>query len=264
MYGYIAVEVITRVAPSFHGLYRAVICTPFPWSAREWYNLSTKVEGIFTTSLVDRLNSLLTEYLEMADQTDHGHDDLNGDTRLNQDEPDLTDQEHPPTKAFVSTFVMRYVTAERPPSGYFLVCSLTEIQWVILAQVLSPPTSVDRSPQNPESRKLAPSVHAIDCKPDDDDDAAAANDAWAHLLKEAVTVIISRAGDSEEELDQSLEVGGVKPALDASLISAMKCFEDLLIQLEEMDVEPSVETYAYETMAESLVRGFPSYMTSGA
>jgi phosphatidylinositol 4-kinase len=47
---------------------------------------------------------------------------------------------------------------------------------------------------------------------------------------------------------------------------AMQCFTDLLTQLEEMDSEPSVDTYAWETMSESLVSdnplGLPARLTT--
>jgi phosphatidylinositol 4-kinase len=33
----------------------------------------------------------------------------------------------------------------------------------------------------------------------------------------------------------------------------MQCFTDLVVQVEEMESEPSVDTYTWETMSESLV-----------
>lgn len=151
----------------------------------------------------------------MAADTEGGHDDLGGILS--------------PSQRFVSTLVLRYVEEERPLSGYFLVCSLTEIQWVLLGQVLA------SSPLNP------PEVQA-DGKGDEEDEeeAAAANNAWFSLSNSIAAHI---------DLDEP----GVSAALEMTRASAMKCFEDLLIQIEEMDVEPSMETYAYETMAESLV-----------
>ncbi|KAG8904073.1 phosphatidylinositol-4- kinase [Tulasnella sp. 403] len=254
------VEVITRVAPSFHGLYRAITSTPFPWNITEWRNLSTRVEGLFTTHLIDRLNSLLTEYLDMAADTDHGHDGQNGDTLA---PPDATGgtasasggtERAPPSQAFVSNLVLRYVAAERPLSGYFLVCSLTEIQWVLLGQVLAPPelpkiVAPEETPSPEPSQPLSRTNSSTSTSGDPtDDDAAAANDAWAHLMKEGVASVFSQAEGQEPTED----LEGVKEALRVALDSAMKCFEDLLGQIEEMDVEPSMETYAYETMAESL------------
>lgn len=185
-----------------------MISTPFPWSPSEWRNLSERVEGLFTQHLIDRLNTLLTEYLEVAAETetdDAGHDDG--------------------AQRFVSTLVLRYVDAERPLSGYFLVCSLTEIQWVLLGQVLAS-NAATAAPKQED---------------DDEEEAAAANNAWSSLVSEAAVHV---------DLDEP----GVKAALEMTRDSALKCFEDLLVQIEEMDVEPSMETYAYETMAESLVR----------
>ncbi|KAG9010494.1 phosphatidylinositol-4- kinase [Tulasnella sp. JGI-2019a] len=217
-------DVITRVGPSFHGLYRAVISTPFPWSLSEWRNLSEKVEGLFTNHLIDRLNALLTEYLEMAADTDHGHDDADN-TAYHDPSGALGST---PSQAFVLALVLRYVEADRPLSGYFLVCSLTEIQWVLLGQVLATDAALG-----------SPSIKLNIKETEEYEEAAAANDAWSSLL-----------GETAVHLD--LDEQGAQEALKTTLASAMKCFEDLLIQIEEMDVEPSMETYAYETMAESL------------
>lgn len=224
-WGLIAAEVITRVGPSFHGLYRAVISTPFPWSLSEWRTLSSRVDGLFTVHLIDRLNTLLTEYLEMAADPP---DDYDGGDR----DPVFTPQGATanPSQTFVSTLVLRYVDAERPLSGYFLVCSLMEIQWVVLGQVLAPNPPDASSPTGQRNKTLD----------EEDEEAAAANNAWAALVDAPAT-----------QLD--LEEDDVESGLRNTLTSAMKCFEDLLVQIEEMDVEPSIETYAYETMAESLV-----------
>ncbi|KAG8880085.1 phosphatidylinositol-4- kinase [Tulasnella sp. 332] len=159
----------------------------------------------------------------MAADTDHGHDDAN-------DYPDpVGTSSSSPSQAFVLALVLRYVEAERPLSGYFLVCSLTEIQWVLLGQVLAP-TAVGAG-----SSSIKQSIKDTE----EYEEAAAANDAWSSLVR-----------DTAVHLD--LEAKGAEAALQTTLASAMKCFEDLLIQIEEMDVEPSMETYAYETMAESL------------
>ncbi|KAG8969691.1 phosphatidylinositol-4- kinase [Tulasnella sp. 419] len=198
------VEVITRVAPSFHGLYRAVISTPFPWTLIEWQTLSSQVKGLFTFDLVDRLNSILSDYLASPDS------------------------QSPESLLYVQTLLTRYVEEGRPLSGYFLVCSLMEIQGVILGQVIKPPSRekvfIPRRPG-----------HEIT----EEEEAAAASHAWEALISEPAGSLDIKGGDTEGELK-------------GSIVSAMKCFEDLLAQIEEMDDEPSSETYAYETMAESL------------
>jgi phosphatidylinositol 4-kinase A len=42
--------------------------------------------------------------------------------------------------------------------------------------------------------------------------------------------------------------------LKKSLELSTQVFTDLLVQIEEMDSEPSLDAYAWETMSESLVR----------
>lgn len=71
-------------------------------------------------------------------------------------------------------------------------------------------------------------------------EAAAANKAWSALTRD----VTSETGASEPSL---------KSALKKSLELSMQMFTDLLVQIEEMDSEPSLDTYAWETMSESLV-----------
>jgi len=44
-----------------------------------------------------------------------------------------------------------------------------------------------------------------------------------------------------------------KELLKDTIKHAMQCFADLLTQIEGMEAEPTVDTYAWETMSESLV-----------
>lgn len=123
---------------------------------------------------------------------------------------------------FVQTFVSRYVTQGRPLSGYFIVCCVIETQWTVLAQVLAPP---------PKSGSGTVT------------EAAAANKAWLSLMRQAPAPI-------------EIEDQKIRDAMSQTIKYAMQCFTDLLVQIEEMDSEPSLDTYAWETMSESLVRTF--------
>jgi len=127
------------------------------------------------------------------------------------------------TLRYVQTLVARYVAQGRPLSGYFMVCCVLETEWTILAQALAPPLTT-RSPVI---------------------EAAAANKAWLSLTRNAA-------------LELNIEGEQTKVLLRDTIQDTMKCFSDLLIQIEQMDSEPSPDTYAWETMSESLVRSFGS------
>jgi phosphatidylinositol 4-kinase len=71
-------------------------------------------------------------------------------------------------------------------------------------------------------------------------EAAAANKAWLSLTRNA-----ARDLDVEDE--------EIKSLLKSTIKHSMQCFTDLLIQIEEMEAEPAIDTYAWETMSESLV-----------
>ncbi|QRV86070.1 phosphatidylinositol 3- and 4-kinase [Ceratobasidium sp. AG-Ba] len=201
-----AAEVIIHVSPAFHGLYRAVTATPFPWQLSEWLACSQALAGLFTTKLVERLNSIVEEFLKRA-------------------------EEDPGLSLYVQTFLARYKANERPLSGYFAVCSIVEIQWTALAQGLAPP--VDLKAEDSQARKKRIASVALT------DDAEAANIAWATLMKrKGVEVDISPRGTKEH--------------LQRTVVSAMKCFNDLLVQVGDMEDDPDDDTYSWETMAESL------------
>ncbi|KAJ7286212.1 hypothetical protein C8J57DRAFT_1496884 [Mycena rebaudengoi] len=121
------------------------------------------------------------------------------------------------TLHFVETFVSRYVSRGRPLSGYFVVCCVIETNWTVLAQALAPPETLTHGPVN---------------------EAAAANKAWVSLLRHAA-------------LELELENKAVE-ALKTTVEYSMKCFTDLFLQIQEMESEPSLDTYAWETMSESL------------
>jgi len=123
---------------------------------------------------------------------------------------------------FVSTLIARYVHRGRPLSGYFLVCCIIEIEWTVLGQAL---TSTDPSYDGA----------GFECE------AAAANRAWTGLLESAA---LETKGFGQAFL------GSLKATMELS----MECFSNLLMQIEEMESPPSQDSYAWETMSESLVR----------
>jgi phosphatidylinositol 4-kinase len=194
----IAVDILTQLAPSMHGLYRAIISTPFPWTSKQWQKLSTQLSSLCVSEVLDRLNSLLMDIVQHYTQEEE---------TINSIQP----------------FLSRYISRGRPLSGYFFVCCVIEMRWTVLAQVLTPIDS---------SRSIV--------------EAAAANKAWLSLMRNAPCEF----GDPDKEVEDTLK----------DMISySMQCFTDLLLQLEEMDVEPSIDTYAWETMSESLVRVQPIF-----
>ncbi|KAG5645572.1 hypothetical protein DXG03_005710 [Asterophora parasitica] len=123
------------------------------------------------------------------------------------------------TMRFVQTFVSRYVTQGRPLSGYFIVCCVIETEWTVLAQALAPPQAATSGIVT---------------------EAAAANKAWLSLMRKAA-------------VPTKIEGERIMGTLKNTVTYAMQCFTDLLVQIEEMETEPPIDTYAWETMSESLV-----------
>jgi phosphatidylinositol 4-kinase len=121
---------------------------------------------------------------------------------------------------FMQAFVARYVSRGRPLSASFIICCVMEIQWTVLAQALAPIQASSSTGNIVE--------------------AAAANNAWLSLMRQAAVNL-----DITEV--QTLE------SLKSTINYAMQCFTDLLLQLEELDSDLSLDTYAWETMSESLV-----------
>lgn len=125
----------------------------------------------------------------------------------------------PEAMQFVTTLLARYVSRGRPLSGYFLICCVIEVQWTVLTQALIP---------------LNPNAEGVRFS-----EAAAANHAWANLVHSPVATLA--------KTDENFAA-----ALEASKELSMECFTDLLVQIEEMDTAPSQDSYASETMSESL------------
>lgn len=140
-----------------------------------------------------------------------------------------TTRDDPEQARFIHIFLARYVSQDRPLTGYFIVCCVMEIIWTVLAQTLSQPVNYD-----------------VDEKVIQDEEAEAANKVWRRLMHIPVANI-----DIPESARITLQkVSGY----------AIRCYSDILIQIESMDGEPSFDTYAWETMSESLVcdkRDFP-------
>ncbi|EPS96826.1 hypothetical protein FOMPIDRAFT_1052946 [Fomitopsis schrenkii] len=193
-----ATDILTQIAPAFHGFYRAVISVSFNWSINEWATLAGLLNALFDVGVAERLNGLLIDIIP-GDTLD---DDL-GQIR------------------YIQTLFSRYVARGRPLSGYFIVCCVTEAEWTILAQAVGN-TSTASNPGYPDFVE-----------------AAAANKAWQALLRSAVADNVP----VDEDCRQTLK---------ATETYAMRSFSTLLVQIEEMDTEPSEDSYAWETMSESL------------
>lgn len=95
----------------------------------------------------------------------------------------------------------------------------------MLAQTLSPP---------PQDETISFDAFALE------EEAAAANRVWGRLMRKSIP--------DQDVADSSRDM------LDKVSGYAIRCFTDLLMQIESMDTEPSLDTYAWETMSESLVR----------
>ncbi|EFI28353.1 atypical/PIKK/PI4K protein kinase [Coprinopsis cinerea okayama7 len=139
-------------------------------------------------------------------------------TRLNQLCADIIHKDGLDTEEifYAQAFLARYTAQGRPVSGYFLICCILEIEWTVLAQTMTEPV-VNRATVT---------------------EAAAANKAWLAL---------SRNPALELQVDDN-----TKSTLRAGVAYSMQCFTDLLVQIEAMRVDPSIDIYAWETMAESL------------
>lgn len=194
-----ASDVLAQYAPAFHGFYRALISTSFPWTLAEWAQLSSRLNALFEPEAIERLNRLLVDVLQH-------------------------ESEDPEKLRFIQTLLSRYVSHGRPLTGYFIVCCVTEALWTVLSQAIIPPT-LEKTAFRQEIQE-----------------AEAANKAWASILHGPVT---SRSSP----LDAT-----IRNALRSTTEYATGSFTELLIQIEEMDQEPAVDTYAWETMSESLVR----------
>lgn len=129
------------------------------------------------------------------------------------------DREEP---QYIQVFLSRYILRERPLTGYFIVCCVIEILWTVLAEGVTTNGNSDSVPLSSISHE-----------------AAAANESWKVLMSHPVKP--SSVSDAARD------------ALQSTFKYATQCFTDLLIQIEKMDSEPSLSTYAWETMSESLV-----------
>jgi phosphatidylinositol 4-kinase len=138
-------------------------------------------------------------------------------------------EDDPEEALFIQTLLSRYVANGRPLTGYFVVCCVIEIQGTVLAQALSPPQN-GFSSRTPE-------------------EAAAANAVWTRLISRSASVL-------------NIDDKAIQTNLRDTTVSALRCYADLLLQIEEMEGDPSIDTYAWETMSESLVRINSSWRTT--
>ncbi|OCH92135.1 atypical/PIKK/PI4K protein kinase [Obba rivulosa] len=122
---------------------------------------------------------------------------------------------------FISILVSRYISRGRPLNGYFTVCCVTEALWTVLAQALG------RSHTSAGTTSLTVT------------EAAAANKAWQMLSKNSAR-------------DAIFPEPAYRAQLNITLRNAMQSYADLLGQVEDMDSEPSEDSYAWETMSETL------------
>jgi phosphatidylinositol 4-kinase A len=195
-----AVEAISHVAPAFHGFYRAVVCTPFNWTLPEWESLATGIASLFGPTATDHFNNLAISFLE-------------------------TDDTDSPSTIYLQMFISRYLNVGRPLTGYFMICCVVEIQWVVLSQTFS-----KTIPSSDESIQLDAGRGT----------AEAANTAWGDLTRGLLKY--------EGVLDDSS-----KECLESTLCGSMLLFTELVSHLNGMGADTSLETYAWETMAETLV-----------
>ncbi|TFK30200.1 atypical/PIKK/PI4K protein kinase [Coprinopsis marcescibilis] len=139
--------------------------------------------------------------------------------RLNRLFLDIVQKEHEDTEtiAYTQTFLNRYTAQSRPLSGYFMICCILETEWTVLAQ-----TMTEGVVNNANIRE-----------------AAAANKAWGALSRNPAVPL-------------DIEDGTTKKTLKESFAYSMQCFTEIMVQIEEMDSDPEFDTYAWETMSESL------------
>jgi hypothetical protein len=106
-----------------------------------------------------------------------------------------------------------------------MICCVVEIQWVVLSQTFSKTMpSSDKNIQLDAARGSA----------------EAANTAWGDLTRGLLKY--------EGVLDDSS-----KDCLESTLRGSMVLFTELVSHLNGMGADTSLETYAWETMAETLV-----------
>jgi phosphatidylinositol 4-kinase len=109
--------------------------------------MTSITSDLFAHEVVERLNSLLPDYVRHAD-------------------------DHFRKTTFIRTVMTRYASSGRPLSGYFAVCGVIEIQWTILAQVLAPP--LQQPPVASTSTGILPLSQNME--------AQASNIAWATIM----------------------------------------------------------------------------------
>ncbi|KZT60454.1 hypothetical protein CALCODRAFT_119134 [Calocera cornea HHB12733] len=218
-------QIITQTLPSFHGLYRALVSVPFPWSVSHWRWLASLLSPLLSAELVERLNDILIDAIE-ADYSDDEYTPrfANGDTP----DGDGTDSpvrkpshepQDPREATYKQTLLTRYVAAGRPLTGYFVACCVAEMQWTTLAEALHTPGQeyfVAKTPVAAEASTLA----------------------WGTLLEGKLDVA---EGLTEEDKD----------GLKTTGLEASKWVSEMLAQIKDLEGMEG-DAYVREVMAESL------------
>lgn len=119
----------------------------------------------------------------------------------------------------------RYLNSNRPLTGYFMICCVVEIQWIVLSQTFS---------RTPSTNTVGSKVDFVR------GDAEAANTAWADLTRGLLKY-------------QGVINDSTKQTLERTLRGSTQLFSELVSHIEEMADETSLDTYAWESMAEALV-----------
>ncbi|KZO97923.1 atypical/PIKK/PI4K protein kinase [Calocera viscosa TUFC12733] len=216
-------QIVTQTLPSFHGLYRAIVSVPFPWSVTAWRALASLLSPLLSAELVERLNDILVDAIE-ADMSDDEYTPrfTNGSVPDRDAESPIgkpREPQDPREATYKQTLLTRYVAAGRPLTGYFVACCVAEMQWTTLAEALHTPgqeTFVAKPPVAAEASSLA----------------------WTTLLEGKLDV-------SDELTEED------KDGLKTTGLEASKWVSEMLAQIKDLEGMEG-DAYVREVMAESL------------
>ncbi|KIK08174.1 hypothetical protein K443DRAFT_35139, partial [Laccaria amethystina LaAM-08-1] len=63
-------DVLTQLAPAFHGLYRAISSTSYPWTVEQWRTLTLHLKSLCSQAIVDQLNHLVVDIVRKENADD--------------------------------------------------------------------------------------------------------------------------------------------------------------------------------------------------